>query len=84
MKKHIILFSIFFILQSVIFNLQSFAQCAMCKAVVESNMEGNANAVGSGLNTGILYLMAMPYIMVLVGGFFWYRSRKLSANKGTL
>ena len=79
-KKYILLLVIF-ILQSVIYNTDSYAQCAMCKAVVESNMEGNANAVGSGLNTGILYLMAMPYIIAIVAGFYWYRSQKLSARK---
>ncbi len=36
------------------------AQCAMCKAVVES---GNASEA-EGLNTGILYLMIFPYILV--------------------
>jgi len=42
------------------------AQCAMCKAVVES---GNASEA-EGLNTGILYLMIFPYI--LVGALFYF------------
>ena len=46
----------FFILGFQIIN----AQCAMCKAVVES---GNASEA-EGLNTGILYLMIFPYILV--------------------
>ncbi|SNR67434.1 hypothetical protein [Lutibacter flavus] len=46
----------FFILGFQIVN----AQCAMCKAVVES---GNASEA-EGLNTGILYLMIFPYILV--------------------
>ena len=54
----------------------SFAQCAMCKAVVESNMKNDANTVGAGLNSGILYLIAFPYILLLVGGLIWYRSQK--------
>ncbi|WP_298363903.1 hypothetical protein [uncultured Lutibacter sp.] len=36
------------------------AQCAMCKAVVES---GNASEA-EGLNSGILYLMVFPYLLV--------------------
>ena len=48
------------------------AQCAMCKSVVESNIEGG-NAIGSGLNDGILYLMAMPYISLGLIAFFWSR-----------
>ena len=40
--------------------LNANAQCAMCKAVVES---GNASEA-EGLNSGILYLMVFPYILV--------------------
>ena len=46
---------------SYYFFIDSQAQCAMCKSVVESNLE-NGDTIGSGLNDGILYLMAMPYI----------------------
>ncbi|OIQ29432.1 MAG: hypothetical protein BM564_06990 [Bacteroidetes bacterium MedPE-SWsnd-G2] len=49
------------------------AQCAMCRAVLESE-EGNSTA--EGVNDGIVYLMAVPYI--LIGGItYWiYRSFK--------
>ena len=42
--------------------------CAMCKAVVEngSTSFGGEQAVGRGLNTGILYLMVIPYLMLLL------------------
>ncbi|PIF00839.1 MAG: hypothetical protein CR994_04100 [Maribacter sp.] len=42
------------------------AQCAMCRAVLES--EGNMSAA-EGINDGIVYLMAIPYI--LVAGVFY-------------
>lgn len=47
------------------------AQCAMCRAVLES--EGS-EATAQGINDGIVYLMIFPY--VLIGGiaFFIYRS----------
>jgi hypothetical protein len=47
--------------------------CAMCKAVVESEtgVFGGEQAIGSGLNTGILYLMAVPYILL----FMLFRKR---------
>lgn len=48
------------------------AQCAMCKAVVES---GDAE-IAEGINSGIMYLMAFPYILVAVAGYFIYRNRK--------
>ena len=40
------------------------AQCAMCKAVVETNLE-TGDTKGMGLNNGILYLMAFPYIAAI-------------------
>lgn len=40
------------------------AQCAMCKAAAESSMKSDSNSIARGLNSGILYLMAIPYIMI--------------------
>jgi len=54
------------------------AQCAMCRAVLESE-EGQSTA--EGVNNGIVYLMAIPYILVGGLGFFIYRSRKKLKNK---
>ncbi|MGY6562198.1 MAG: hypothetical protein ACXITV_08830 [Luteibaculaceae bacterium] len=42
------------------------AQCAMCKAVVESAENGSLTRTGTGLNKGILYLMAFPYILLFL------------------
>jgi len=53
------------------FNSLSFAQCAMCKAVVEANLEAG-DTKGAGLNDGILFLMSMPYIAVFLFGVFYY------------
>ncbi len=49
------------------------AQCAMCRAVLES--EGNSK-VAEGVNNGIVYLMAVPYILVGVLFYFVYRKMK--------
>ena len=46
------------------------AQCAMCKAAVEANLE-SGDTKGAGLNEGILFLMAMPYIAILIFGVFY-------------
>ena len=54
------------------------AQCAMCKAAVEANLKDGGSA-GAGLNEGILYLMAMPYIAIMMFGVFYFfqnRNRK--------
>lgn len=40
------------------------AQCAMCKAAVESS-QGQTNSVAAGINKGILYLMAVPYLLLM-------------------
>lgn len=56
--------------------LETNAQCAMCRAVLESE-EGQGTA--KSINDGIVYLMAIPYI--LVGGAIFFVYRKY--NKAT-
>lgn len=58
---------------SFLFILNAEAQCAMCRAVLES---GGDNSAAEGMNHGIVYLMAFPYIMIAIVGFFIYRSRQ--------
>ena len=50
-----------FLLVVSIFNVDS--QCAMCRAVAESSKEAGST-IANGLNTGILYLMSFPYILL--------------------
>jgi hypothetical protein len=54
----------------------SFAQCAMCRASVSSTISDGRNDVGNGINGGILYMLAFPYLLVAVGGYLWYRKAK--------
>ncbi len=63
-------------LLSIVFFLIGFAmqaQCAMCRAVLESETD---NSMAEGVNNGIIYLAAIPYL--LMGGLIWfiYRSRR--------
>lgn len=51
------------------------AQCAMCKAIAETSQAGGSS-VADGLNTGIVYLMFFPYLLLGVVGFAIYRHRK--------
>lgn len=60
--------------------LEAQAQCAMCKATAETNADGGG-VEAEGLNAGIVYLMAMPYLMMGTVGFFWYRSTKKKQAK---
>jgi|TARA_B100001142_G_scaffold303617_1_gene331069 hypothetical protein len=71
MKNRFIIFLLFSFLLS---SKKIVAQCAMCKAVVEANLE-SGGSIGAGLNDGILYLMAIPYISMIAIGFIWYRMR---------
>ena len=49
------------------------SQCSMCRAVLES--EGNVSTA-EGINNGIVYLMAVPYILVAVLFYFVYKKMK--------
>lgn len=60
----------FFFLLSMLFSLSTQAQCAMCRAALESE-EGSVQA--EAVNDGIVYLMAIPYILVGVLGYAIYR-----------
>jgi hypothetical protein len=66
---------IVYILFLCFFFMKSSAQCAMCRAVLESE-EGMSTA--EDINNGIMYLMAIPYVLVGGLGFFiYYRFFKL-------
>lgn len=62
--------TILLILFNVFYSLSTNAQCAMCRAALES--EGNNNKA-EAVNDGIVYLMVIPYLIVGVVGFFVYR-----------
>lgn len=71
-KKQIFLvITCFFILKSNYL----LAQCAMCKAVVESDI-ATGGTTGLGINNGILYLMFIPYLLIAVVGYFIYKNYK--------
>ena len=52
--------------------IASKAQCAMCRAALESE-DGGVKA--EAVNDGIVYLMAIPYILVGVLGYVIYKMR---------
>ena len=66
---------IFIIFILLTFKTKVSAQCAMCKAVVEANLKEGGSA-GAGLNEGILYLMAMPYVVIILFGIFYLLQKK--------
>jgi hypothetical protein len=54
--------------------MQLYAQCAMCRAVLES--EEGSTKKAEAVNDGIVYLMAIPYVLVGVVGYFIYKSMR--------
>ena len=70
MKRAIIL--LVFVVQYTSSN----AQCAMCRAVLESEL---GQETAKGVNNGIVYLMLIPYI--LIGGLALFLYRYLKGSK---
>jgi len=62
----------FYVLSLLLFSQFTSAQCAMCRAVVEQG----GDEMAEGINSGIVYLMAFPYIVVGIGAYLFYRNWK--------
>jgi len=63
----------FFLLMFCCFiTIKSTGQCAMCRAVLESEESG---VKAEAINDGIVYLMAIPYILVGIVGYVIYKLR---------
>jgi hypothetical protein len=71
--KKIIIFLVLFTF-SLITN-DALAQCPMCKMTAESNLK-NGGTMGLGLNTGILYMLFTPYLIVGALVYLWWRNKK--------
>ena len=48
------------------------AQCSQCAAQVATNAK-NGGTAANGLNNGILFLLAAPYLAAGFVGFVWYK-----------
>jgi hypothetical protein len=64
-------FIVFIFVAIILLPLDTFA-CPNCKSATDN---GNSWS-NRGLNTGILYLMAVPYIAIAFVAYFWYRHSK--------
>jgi hypothetical protein len=71
MKK--IAFAVFLILSSSCFTLCE-AQCAVCAAGAASTARTNGG-YGAGINSGILYLLTITYLVFTVFGIYFMRQR---------
>ena len=71
--------SIFLLAISVFLSTQQiFAQCSQCKLLAEQGGGLDENSFTNNLNGGILYLMLIPYLILL----FLFRKPVLNFLKG--
>jgi len=78
MKSKTYKYSIAVVLVFVLFvfpSLESVAQCPMCRAAAETNL-AQGGTEGKGLNTGILYMLSLPYLLIATIGYIWWRNKK--------
>jgi len=76
--KRIAFVFVFIALSTIALSNTASAQCAMCSVNAEQSVK-NGNTQGKGLNTGILYLLAIPYVLLSGIGVLWY----VKYRKGT-
>jgi hypothetical protein len=73
MKVVRILVATFFFSSLTLTGINASAQCSMCTANAAASVQ-NGNTEGKGLNDGILYLLAAPYLAIAGVGYVWYRN----------
>lgn len=71
MKKALAIFLFFILIVAIQPNAQ--AQCAMCTVNAEMGVK-NGNTQSKGLNSGVLYLLAFPFLLAGGVGVLWYTS----------
>lgn len=74
MRKVIIVFALMALATNAL------AQCSMCRAVTNSNMQ-NDDFVGTGLNPAIIYLMVLPYVLLTLIAVVFFRRQVSSKLK---
>ncbi len=70
MKKIAFIF-LFILVTAISIQPTAQAQCAMCTINAEQGTK-NGNTQGNGINDGVVYLMAFPYLIIAGLGVLWY------------
>lgn len=73
MKNKVLKYTILSLLVFFLLTVDAQAQCAMCRAVLESQED---DSTAKGINNGIMYLMVFPYLLVGGIGVAIFRNRK--------
>ena len=72
MKKVVFIFILVLSLFTVSGIPAASAQCAMCTITAEQGTK-NGNTQAKGINSGVMYLMAIPYLLLGGLGVLWYK-----------
>jgi len=76
MRIQKILFLFILIIACFLFiDVELIAQCPMCRMSAESNLK-NGGTAAKGLNNGILYIFVMPYLLISIVGYIWWKKNK--------
>ncbi|MEO6069661.1 MAG: hypothetical protein ABIN57_02355 [Chitinophagaceae bacterium] len=70
MKRFLAFFILLF--SFLLYSLSAGAQCSICSRTVEQMGEKSA----LGLNSGIIYLMAVPFMIVGIIAYRWWRQNE--------
>jgi hypothetical protein len=62
-------------------SIETSAQCAMCRTTLENNISQGNPGIAAGINFGILYLLATPYVAIGLIAFFWFRSSRRNKSR---
>lgn len=73
MKKSVL--TVVFFVVAFLLGGELIAQCPMCRMSLESNLEAGGTA-GKSINAGILYMLAVPYLLVFTIGYIWMKRNK--------
>jgi hypothetical protein len=81
-SKLLFVFAVLMIFTCTLGIIDAEAQCAMCRATVETNYNNGDGGASTRLNSGILYLLCMPYLLIGTVAFFWYRNKQKNQRNG--
>jgi hypothetical protein len=77
--RHLIFLVVFLV--GIMYAMPADAQCSMCRTTLENNVSQGNPGIAAGINFGILYLLAVPYLAIGTIAFFWFRASKRNKTR---
>jgi len=77
--KKVVYFILFILTLSASNITPASAQCAMCAISAEQGTK-NGNTQAKGINSGVIYLMVIPYILIAGLGVLWYKKYRTTRS----